>query len=184
MSGSGWYTGKGDRGITARLGSSARITKDSALIETIGAMDEATSALGVARAHTQSRILKEALPDVQRHIYRLLSHLSATPEARTTYPGLSEVEVAWLEALIAKVECHIPPLKGFVLPGDSVAGAALHMARTIVRRAERRLVTFAKLEPNLGEWNLAYINRLSSLLFVAALLEEGETGKTLTPARG
>jgi cob(I)alamin adenosyltransferase len=184
MSESGFYTGRGDRGTTSRLGSTTRITKDSALIEAIGALDEATSAIGVARAHAQIQALKEALPTAQRHIYRLLSHLSATPETRETYPGLTSEEVVWLEGCIADLEQQLPPLKDFVLPGDSISSAVFHMARTIVRRAERRLVTFTGLEPNLGEANLAYINRLSSLMFVAALTEEIEGGIAPSLARG
>jgi cob(I)alamin adenosyltransferase len=183
MSKSGFYTGRGDRGTTTRLGGAERVAKDSALIEAVGAMDEATSAIGLARASTQSQALKEALTTVQKHIYRLLSHLSATPETRGTYQGLSEAEVTWLEALIAQFERLLPSLTDFVLPGDSTPGAAFHMARTIVRRAERRLVTFSKLEPGLGEANLVYMNRLSSLMFVAALVEEIENGYTLTLAR-
>jgi len=184
MDESGFYTGKGDRGTTTRLGESRRVGKDSALIEVVGALDEATAAIGVARAHAQSPMLQEELITVQRHLYRLLSHLSATPEKRSTYPSLSGEDVAWLEALIAGIERQLPPLKDFVLPGDSVSSAAFHMARTIVRRAERRLVAFFRLEPGLGEDSLAYVNRLSSLMFVAALSEDYEDGHAPTLSRG
>jgi cob(I)alamin adenosyltransferase len=178
-----FYTGRGDRGDTARLGAKERIAKSSALIETVGAIDEATSAIGVARAQAQTDRLKGDLPTVQRHIYRLMSHLSATPENREAYPGLSDEEVAWLEALIADLEVHLPELHDFVLPGESQPGAAFHVARTVVRRAERRLVAFAELEPNVGEANLAYLNRLSSLMFVAALHEDTLAGAAPNFAR-
>jgi len=171
MSKSAFYTAKGDRGDTGRLAGTERVAKSSALIEAIGTLDEATSAIGMARALSHSDRLCTAMPTVQRHIYGIMSHLSAVPEARDRYAGVTDEDLAWLQDLIADIEKHLPPLKDFVLPGDSQAGAAFHVARTIVRRAERRLVAFAEGEPGLGELNLAYLNRLSSLMFVAALYE-------------
>jgi cob(I)alamin adenosyltransferase len=175
MSESKYYTGKGDQGDTARLGGAGRLPKSSALIDTIGALDEATAALGMARAHAQDALLRRALPTVQRHLCRLMAHLSATPEARADYPGLNDEDLAWLESLIARLEARVPPVKAFVLPGDSVAGAAFHLARTVVRRAERRLVGFCEEEAGVGPVNVAYVNRLSSLAFVAALREDDRT---------
>ncbi|MGC9469206.1 MAG: cob(I)yrinic acid a,c-diamide adenosyltransferase [Anaerolineae bacterium] len=183
MSDSGFYTGRGDRGDTSRLKGAERISKSSALVEAVGTLDEATSAIGLARSLTQSNALTEALTLVQRHIYRLASHLSAVPEARKEYPGLSQGDVDWLEGVIAELEADLPALKGFVLPGESTSGAACHLARTVVRRAERRLVTLAELEPPIGDANLAYINRLSSLMFVAALSEDLMSSQRLNPAR-
>lgn len=179
-----FYTGKGDRGDTARLGGQGRLAKSDALIDTIGAMDEATCAIGVARAQVQEPLLQQTLPDVQRRLYRLMSHLSATPDMRETYIGLTEADVTWLEALIAQLETHLPPLKDFVVPGDSAPGAACHLARATIRRAERRLVAFAELEPGIQSPNLAFVNRLSSLMFVAALREDNLAGKSPTLARG
>jgi cob(I)alamin adenosyltransferase len=184
MSKSDFYTGKGDRGDTARLLGEARVPKSSTLIEAVGAMDEATCALGVARALVQSEDAREALVKVQRHLYLLMSHLSAVPEARSQYPGLSTLEVDWLEDTIAAVESDLPQLEDFVLPGDSHPGAACHMARTVVRRAERRAIALAEAESNLAAPNLAYLNRLSSLLFVLALQEDRRGGQDLRLARG
>jgi len=178
-----FYTGKGDRGDTARLGSKERLPKSDVLLDTIGALDETTCALGMARALACDPILREALPAVQRRLYRLMSHLSATAELRATYTGLTAEDVRWLEGLIAQLETDLPPLKDIVLPGDSHAGAACHLARTVIRRAERRLVALAELEPTIGAPNLAFINRLSSLLFVAALREDQLAGQTPTLAR-
>ena len=171
-----FYTGKGDRGDTARLGGKGRLAKSDALLDTVGALDEATSAIGVARSQAQDPLLQDALPEVQRRLSRLMAHLSAVPELRARYAGLSEADVIWLEELIARLEEEIPPLDGFVLPGDSPAGAACHLARAIVRRAERRLVAFAEQELGVGAANLAFVNRLSSLLFVAALREDEVAG--------
>jgi len=179
-----FYTGKGDRGDTGRLAGQERLPKSGLLIDTIGTIDEATAAIGMARALAQSSELAEALPTVQRHIYRLMSHISATGEARQRYSGLSEEDVAWLEKLITQLETGLPELHDFVLPGDSPAGAAFHVARTTVRRAERRLVAFVETEPDVGAPNLAYLNRLSSLMFVAALQEDLLAGKESRLAQG
>lgn len=183
MNESGFYTGKGDRGDTIRLKGDARISKSSLLIEAVGTMDEATSAIGMVRALTQSPVTKHALVTVQRHIYRLMSHLSAVPEARVQYSGLSDAEVSWLEGMIAELEADLPPLKDFVLPGESLAGAACHVARTAVRRAERRIIAFAEEEGTVNAANLAYLNRLSSLIFVLALHEDRLSGRQLRLAR-
>lgn len=169
MSKSKFYTAIGDHGDTARLGGDVRLPKSSLLMEAVGAVDEATSAIGMARALVQDAALKETLRTVQEHIVCLMAHLSATPDARNRYPGLPEDDVAWLEARIAQFEEGLPPLRAFVLPGDSLPGAALHVARTAVRRAERCVVALAEAEPGIGAANLAYLNRLSSLLFVVAL---------------
>jgi cob(I)alamin adenosyltransferase len=178
-----FYTGKGDHGDTTRLGGEGRLPKNSALIDVIGDIDEATSAIGMARSLAQDSLLQEGLPTIQRHISQLMAHLSATPAARERFSGLSEGEVRWLEELIARLASGIPPLRDFVLPGDSTSGAACHIARTIVRRAERRLVAFAELEPDIGPPNLAYMNRLSALMFVAALREDRLAGKNVRLAR-
>jgi len=169
MTRSNFYTSKGDQGDTGRLGGDARLLKSSLLLEAVGAMDEATSAIGMARALLDDATLKATLHTVQEHFIRLMSHLSVTPETRGRYPGPDADGLAWLEARIAELEAELPPLHTFVLPGDSVPGAALHMARTAVRRAERRVVALAEAEPGISAANMAYLNRLSSLLFVGAL---------------
>jgi cob(I)alamin adenosyltransferase len=167
-----FYTGRGDGGDTVRLGGGSRLSKSAALLEVVGTLDETSAALGMARAHVQAAHLPAILRDVQRHLSQLMAHVSATPAARARYDGLGEAEVAWLEAQIAALSADLPPLTDFVLPGDSVAGAMCHLARTTARRAERRLVAFREAEAGIGPANLAYLNRLSSLLFVAALCED------------
>lgn len=169
MAHSKFYTAKGDRGETARLGGEARLSKSSPPLEAVGAADEATSAIGMARALVDDATLKAMLRTVQEHFVRLMAHLSATPDARVQYPGPGAEELGWLEARIADLEAGLPPLRAFVLPGDSLPGAALHVARTAIRRAERRAVVLAEIEPGIDALSLAYLNRLSSLLFVAAL---------------
>ena len=138
-------------------------------MEAVGALDEATSAIGMARALATSDRLRHTLPVVQRHLIDLMAHLSAAPDARSRFAGVTEQDLTWLGELIADLEKELPPLVDFVLPGDCHPGSALHVARTVVRRAERRVVALAEEETGIGKTNLAYLNRLSSLLFVAAL---------------
>jgi cob(I)alamin adenosyltransferase len=164
-----FYTAKGDHGDTTRLGGDVRLSKSSLLLEAVGAVDEATSAVGMARAVVDDADLKATLRTVQEHFVRLMAHLSATPDARTRYSGPGTDDLVWLETCIADLEAGLPPLRAFVLPGDSPSGAALHLARTAVRRAERRVVALVESEPGINAFSLAYLNRLSSLLFVAAL---------------
>lgn len=174
MAHSRFYTARGDHGDTARLGGDTRLSKSSVLLEAVGAVDEATSAVGVARALVDDAALKTTLRTVQEHFVRLMAHLSATPDAREQYPGPGADDLAWLEARIADLEAGLPPLRAFVLPGDSLPGAALHVGRTAVRRAERCAVALAEAEPGIDPLSLAYLNRLSSLLFVVAVQVDAE----------
>jgi cob(I)alamin adenosyltransferase len=169
MAHSRFYTAKGDHGDTARLGENAQLSKSNLLLEAVGAVDEATSAIGMARALAEDAALKATLRTVQEHFVRLMAHLSATPDIREQYPGPGADDLAWLGACIADLEAELPPLRAFVLPGDSPPGAALHVARTTVRRAERCVVALTEAESGIDALSLAYLNRLSSLLFVAAL---------------
>lgn len=173
-----FYTGKGDQGETTRLEGKERIAKDSVAIEALGALDEASCAIGAARAWLQEPQRQDELRITQQHLSRLMTHISATPESRTRHAGIEELEIEWLEQRIAVCEEGLPPLKVFVLPGDTPANAACHVARAAVRRAERRLVTLYAQEPHIGSPNLAYLNRLSAFLFVLALRESPETSQT------
>jgi cob(I)alamin adenosyltransferase len=167
-----YYTGVGDGGDTARLGGQGRLSKNCILMNVLGDLDEATCAIGMVRAVANEPLLKTEIPIVQRHLYTLMAHLYALPEMRELYTGLLVDELTELEDLIARLSEGVPYPQDFVLPGDSESGAACHIARAIVRRAERHLVAFAELETGIGATNLAYVNRLSSLMFVAALRED------------
>lgn len=161
------YTGKGDHGDTGRLGTKSRLSKSSQLIEAIGALDEATCAIGAARAAVNAAPLAVWLRQIQQHFVTLMGHISATPEERARFQGVSGAEVRWLEERIAALD--VPPLREFVLPGESLADAALHSARATVRRAERRVVALAEAEAGISPTTLSYLNRLSSFLFAAAV---------------
>jgi cob(I)alamin adenosyltransferase len=169
-----FYTGLGDDGTTDLLG--ARVTKDDPRIEALGALDEATSAIGLGRALAADESVQRDLVTVQRDLYRIMAELAFTAEIRPASYTLAPDRVEWLgaeaDALAANVE--LPP--EFILPGESVAGAALDVARAVVRRAERQVVALAHASEEVNPAILGYVNRLSSLLFVAARVEDHAAG--------
>lgn len=164
------YTRTGDDGTTALFGGS-RVAKDSLRIESYGDIDELNSAIGLARAHGVRADHDEILGMLQEHLFVLGADL-ATPihgEGRgPQVPRVTIAEVECLEGAIDRLEEELPALKTFILPGGVPAAAALHLARTICRRAERRIVALAHQEPETGPLPLQYVNRLSDLLFVLA----------------
>ena len=170
------YTGKGDRGETDLLG--ARVGKDDPRIEAIGALDETTSAIGLGRAVAAADRTRDLLVEVQRDLYKIMAELAFTDELRPAGYALAEDRVRWLgettDALAAEVT--LPP--AFILPGDSVPGAALDVARAVARRAEREAVALAHGGHLDNPQVLGYLNRLSSLLFVLARFEDREAGTT------
>jgi len=173
-----FYTQTGDDGFTGRLGK-GRLAKNDPLIEAIGTVDESTAALGFARAHLKNPDSIETILQVQRDLYHLMAELSATEETALQFRVVDEQRLAWLEAEIDSISSSIETPKEFILPGDTNSGAALSLARTVVRRAERRVAelhlarTFEN--PNI----LPYLNRLSSLCFILELQENQSSGITL-----
>jgi cob(I)alamin adenosyltransferase len=166
------YTRAGDRGRT-RLATGEEVGKDAARVEAYGAVDEANSALGLARLQTQSwPELDTILGRIQNDLFDLGADL-ATPERETplafTPLRLTPEQVDRLEREIDLLNSDLAPLNSFVLPGGHPAAAALHLARAICRRAERRAVTLSALpQENVAPQIVQYLNRLSDLLFVAA----------------
>lgn len=162
------YTRGGDRGETSLAGG-ARVSKDSPRLEAIGAVDEANAAIGVARLHVAAD-LDPLLARIQNELFDLGADL-ATPvregDADEDALRIREEQVQRLEREIDTLNCHLAPLASFVLPGGTPAAAHLHQARTIVRRAERRLVAAMAGEP-FNPVALRYLNRLSDQLFVLA----------------
>ena len=167
------YTRTGDRGQTALVGG-RRVPKDAPRIEAYGTVDELNAVLGLARVFNGERLdaapghrwLDDLLRRLQNQLFDLGSEL-ATPE-EAVYEGMHRVgadEVRGLECLIDECQKELGPLKSFVLPGGGRVGAFLHQARTVCRRAEREILRLSHTEP-LAEWPLAYVNRLSDLLFV------------------
>jgi cob(I)alamin adenosyltransferase len=167
------YTKTGDDGTTA-LVSGPRRLKDDLRVEAYGTIDEANSAIGIARLHMQGMpVLDAMLMLIQNDLFDLGADL-ATPDTGSEKPEyeplrIIETQVARIENDIDQLNADLQPLKSFVLPGGHSAAAHLHLARTITRRAERLMVTLARGKGEIvSEAALKYVNRLSDFLFVAA----------------
>ncbi|MGO7961433.1 cob(I)yrinic acid a,c-diamide adenosyltransferase [Rhizobium leguminosarum] len=166
------YTKTGDDGTTG-LVSGPRRLKDDLRVEAYGTIDEANSAIGLARLHTAGMPELDAmLMSIQNDLFDLGADL-ATPDTGEppAYEPLriAETQVDRVERDIDQLNAGLEPLKSFILPGGSPAAAHLHLARTIVRRAERLMVALARTEGEIiGEPAMKYVNRLSDFLFVAA----------------
>lgn len=163
-----FYTRGGDEGFTGLLGE-GRVPKYDAVMEALGAVDEANACLGVARSICPSEEVCAIIKTIQRHLYGVMAEVAATPQNAGKFQSISAEQVAWLEAQTAWAEQLAPPPKEFILPGDSAAGAAFDLARTVVRRAERRVVELAHKKWVQNPELLRYLNRLSSLIFVLEL---------------
>lgn len=166
------YTKTGDDGTTG-LGDGQRIAKDSARVEAYGTVDEANSAIGVVLAFdTVPDELRRCLTEVQHDLFELGGELCIPGHVAVTDDFIQR-----LEQNLDEFNKDLPPLKDFILPGGGQAAAACHLARTIVRRAERRSKTLADAESVRAEV-LRYLNRLSDLLFVVArVLSRIESGE-------
>lgn len=173
------YTRTGDDGTTGLLGSQ-RVSKDDARVEAYGSVDELNAGLGAAAAHDPAGLLRNELAAIQARLFHVGAEL-ATPDATLLQklPRVADDDVTALEALIDRLEATLPPLTSFVLPGGSPLAAELHRARTVCRRAERRVVTLSRhseVEPRL----VRYLNRLADLLFVMARYANANAGVTET----
>lgn len=171
----GIYTRGGDKGQTSLLGG-ARVPKDSLRIEVYGTLDEATSALGLARATTRHNDICRELIALQGELIGVMAELASPGGDRPQRqkPSIPRVEPAQIEGLersIDRYELERMPTNQFVRPGGSPAAAAIDIARTFVRRAERRLISLAREEELNGEL-MRYLNRLSDLLYVIARVDE------------
>jgi cob(I)alamin adenosyltransferase len=166
------YTRTGDDGTTG-LGDGSRIPKDSARVEAYGTVDEANSAIGLVLASDSvPSDVRDCLTEVQHDLFELGGELCI--------PGHSAVSAEFIERLEQDLDGFnddLPRLKEFILPGGGQAAAACHLARTIVRRAERRTFTLSQVEDVRPE-AIQYLNRLSDLLFVVArVLARAENGQ-------
>ncbi|MEI6666765.1 MAG: cob(I)yrinic acid a,c-diamide adenosyltransferase [Acidobacteriota bacterium] len=168
------YTRTGDAGTTS-LVDGTRIAKSDLRVDAFGEVDEASAALGIARASGLAPDLDDMLLQIQRDLFALGSQLADPADriaGRVEKTALGDHDVARLEGWIDTLESELTPLSRFILPGGERAGAVLHLARTILRRAERRMVALGVVEPAL----LAYANRLSDLLFVMARVANARAG--------
>jgi cob(I)alamin adenosyltransferase len=163
------YTRTGDDGSTG-LGDGSRLPKDALRIETYGTVDELNSHIGLVIALGVSPVLADELAEIQHLLFDLGGEL-CLPDRQF----IQQKHVEWLEQEIDRWNADLPMLKEFVLPGGSQAAAACHIARTVCRRAERLMVTLAREESVFPD-ALAFINRLSDFLFVAARVLARERG--------
>lgn len=170
-----YFSGTGDDGTTALLGDQ-RVPKFHPRPTAYGALDEASAALGLARSMASGPRTREVLIEVQRDLYQIMAEVAATPEVAERFRQLGPERVAWIEAEVNRVGSEVSMPRGFVIGGDTPAGAALDLARTIVRRAEREVVSLAHSGEIRNPPLLAYLNRLSSLCFVLALWENQRAG--------
>ena len=169
------YTRKGDGGET-RLFTGERVAKDEARLEALGCIDELVAFLGLARSEVGHPEIRSRLIAIQSELYVILGDIASSAEGRAVVTKLPDDAIDILESLIDAYDSKLPPLRDFVMPGETRASGTFHVARTVCRRAERRVVAVARNFP-LGERILAYLNRLSDLLFVMARLADYESGR-------
>lgn len=162
-----YYTGRGDSGDTGVLASS-RLLKDDALIHAIGDVDELNSQLGVALFYTHDELVRRNLRLIQNDLFILGANLASIQEKKIDEAHIKKELLERLEKELDVMGKALPELKQFVLPGGGEASVQLHVARSIARRAERSIVAASK-RYSIDRNVLAYMNRLSSFLFVAAL---------------
>lgn len=175
------YTARGDQGATDLLGE--RVGKDDPRIELLGALDESTSATGFGRSLMARREFNEMVIATQRDLYQVMAELAFVDETRPDSLRFPKERVDWLESSIEEVQKTVELPREFVIPGDTTAGAALDVARTIVRRAERLAVALANAETIGNPEIIRYLNRLSSLLFILARAEDLHEGGSVRLAK-
>ena len=173
------YTRTGDTGETA-LFDNRRVSKADPRVDAYGEVDELNAWLGLVRAACPEPDIAEALVHIQRDLFAVGAQLANPSEklaGRVTKAFISDADVERLESLIDRLERELPPLTRFILAGGATAGASLHVARTVCRRAERRIVA---LSPAPDLLIVRYINRLSDLLFVLARVVNHRAGQPET----
>ncbi|MEX0833799.1 MAG: cob(I)yrinic acid a,c-diamide adenosyltransferase [Actinomycetota bacterium] len=172
------YTKTGDDGTTG-LFYGGRISKSDLVTEAYGTTDEAVAVLGLARALATDSAVKEEILDLQRELFVVGADLSANPKQRAKLePGVSlvtEQMVESLEARIDQIVAEHPLPKEFIVPGANQVSAALDIARSTIRRAERRVIGLRESGREVSNEVVRYLNRLSDLLFVIARREAGES---------
>jgi cob(I)alamin adenosyltransferase len=191
-------TRRGDDGTTGLLFGGERVPKDDPRTEAFGAIDEAVAGLGVVRAELIQMELRGGLPRVlaglaevvlriQRELFVAAAELATAPGATDRQrPGETRVSadmVDGLDTILAETEAHVQMPHEFVVPGETRLSAEIELARTLVRRAERRAVSVRRAEPLAGDQLVPYLNRLADLLWVFARAAEQGEARSATPSR-
>jgi cob(I)alamin adenosyltransferase len=169
------YTKTGDAGETS-LFDNTRVSKADARVDAYGEVDELNACLGAARAAGLDPELSAILEQIQKELFAIGARLADPGHriaARVTKADLVDAQIERLEAAIDRLDAELPPLRRFILPGGGLAGSLLHLARTVCRRAERRIVALpSPVDPVV----VVYLNRLSDLLFVMARTANQRSG--------
>jgi cob(I)alamin adenosyltransferase len=172
------YTGKGDDGKTRILGREERLSKSSAIVEALGALDEANSFLGLAKVRavearmmTREESVATIIHAIQEHLFIIQAELAGAEKA------ISAKHLTWLEKLVQDIEQILPPIRTFFISGGTELAALFDIARTLARRAERRVVAVSEEGSiKLSNSTRAYLNRLSSVLYALARLANHISG--------
>jgi cob(I)alamin adenosyltransferase len=174
--------GGGDDGTTGLLGG-GRAAKDDPRIEAYGTVDEASSAIGLAKSLSTHARVRAICEELQRGLYALGAELATNPSSKTSFAAATSRGVKRLEEVMAELERSVTMPDGFILPGSTPASAAMDVARAVTRRAERRCLTLEHQggfdNPEVRRW----LNRLSLLLFVLARYEEEQSGSAPKAAK-
>jgi cob(I)alamin adenosyltransferase len=170
-----FYTKKGDDGYTGLLGA-GRAPKYDPRIETVGEVDEANAAIALARTLSTTQEAASILLAVQKDLYHVMSEIAASPENAGRFRIINQEKVDWLEKQIELITSKVSIPDEFIVPGDSKAGAAIDLARTVVRRAERHIARLVISEELENREIQRYMNRLSSLCFILELYENQSSG--------
>ena len=167
------YTRKGDDGTTHTFGCDQKISKSSAVAEALGAMDEVNSYLGLCKVKAKDRELKEIINTIQKNLFIIQAELAGRIES------ITEKKVTELESIIDNIEKELPQIQSFFISGSTESSAMFDFARTLARRAERRVVAVHEVgDVRIGKYTLQYMNRLSSVLYAYARLSSRLSGIT------
>ena len=158
------YTKTGDKGTTGLFGG-ARLPKDHVRIEAYGTVDELNSIIGIVHDHVENDSIKKVLVEIQNRLFTIGSNLASDPSKEMITPDVLDSDIELLENEMDNMESGLAPLKHFILPGGHPAVSYCHLARTVCRRAERRVIALFHAEP--GEAIIIkYLNRLSDYFFM------------------
>ena len=170
-----WYTGVGDDGYTGVLGRE-RVPKYADRPAACGTVDEASALLGLARVQAHDKHVRQLLLAIQRDLHKMMADLATLPETATRPAWLADDRLTWLEQKTDALGKRVEMPRAFIVPGDSLGGARLEVASTVVRRAERLVARLTHNGELRDDTPLKYLNRLSSLLFVMARVEDRAEG--------
>lgn len=165
------YTKTGDKGDTS-LYDGTRVAKDDVRVESYGTIDELTSVIGLAKTFVEDEQIQRLLHAWQKDLFRVAGELATTDASKFPH-RISEEETASLEVAIDEYIARMPQVDKFIVPGNTQASAALHVARTVCRRAERRILTLSRHTAVSAEL-IKYVNRLSDALYAVARFLEGQ----------